>query len=250
MAGPPPCPPGWTVGPPDFVGVGAQRSGTTWWYRLIVRHPDVVADRGDKERHFFESFCNETPSAEELTTYDRLFPRPPHALRGEWTPRYMFDPWTPPLLARAAPRAKLLVLLRDPIERYRSGLALAVNQGRPVTETVHNLSLARGLYLQQLERLLRYFDRERLLVLQYERCARDTVAELRTTYAFLELNAIAPPRDVLAQRPNLSEAKPALTPELEQELRRTYVPEVAALVEHFPEIDLDLWPNFGDRQSP
>ena len=36
----PPTPVGWEVGPPDFVGVGTARSGTTWWDGLIASHPD------------------------------------------------------------------------------------------------------------------------------------------------------------------------------------------------------------------
>ena len=44
----PECPPGWRTGPPDFVGVGAQRSGTTWWYRLLLDHPriELPTERG------------------------------------------------------------------------------------------------------------------------------------------------------------------------------------------------------------
>src|SRR5690606_28385229 len=53
---PAPPPPNWTVGPPDFVGIGAQRSGTTWWYDLVSSHPRVV-HRGDlKELHYFHRY--------------------------------------------------------------------------------------------------------------------------------------------------------------------------------------------------
>ena len=37
----PACPPGTTVGPPDFVGVGVSKCGTSWWFSLILAHPDV-----------------------------------------------------------------------------------------------------------------------------------------------------------------------------------------------------------------
>jgi len=47
-------PRGWTTGPPDFVGVGAQRSGTSWWFNLISNHPKVkTTERSHKEKHFF-----------------------------------------------------------------------------------------------------------------------------------------------------------------------------------------------------
>ena len=39
----PECPPGWRTGAPDFVIFGAQKSGTTWWFRLIEQHPGCRA---------------------------------------------------------------------------------------------------------------------------------------------------------------------------------------------------------------
>ena len=52
---PPAIPEGWQVGPPHFVGVGAQKAGTSWWNRLIEAHPDVVNAGGQpKELHFFD----------------------------------------------------------------------------------------------------------------------------------------------------------------------------------------------------
>jgi len=52
---PPPPPPGFVTGPPDFVGVGAQKAGTTWWFRLIEAHPGVYHDPDQRpELHFFD----------------------------------------------------------------------------------------------------------------------------------------------------------------------------------------------------
>ena len=41
-APPPPLKDGWTTGPPDYIGIGVQKAGTTRWWKLIVKHPDVV----------------------------------------------------------------------------------------------------------------------------------------------------------------------------------------------------------------
>ena len=145
----PPCPDGWQTAPPDFVGVGAQRSGTTWWTALIADHPQV-ARMVTKELHFFDDFANSGPSPDVARQYARYFPRPPGRVAGEWTPRYMFDLWTPALLRRCAPDAKLLVLLRDPVERYRSHLARArkraEQRGRSLSPALTNEAIARGRY--------------------------------------------------------------------------------------------------------
>ena len=112
------------TGPPDFVGIGSQKAGTTWWYDAICAHPDVY-HRGDihKERHFFGRYAIRPFGPAECSLYHRWFPRPHDRLTGEWTPDYIQYSWVPALLAQAAPQTRLLVLLRDPIERFRSGLA-------------------------------------------------------------------------------------------------------------------------------
>ena len=47
-----------TTGPPDFIGVGTQRSGTTWWFQTLLGHPQIRPPRGRrKELHFFDRFC-------------------------------------------------------------------------------------------------------------------------------------------------------------------------------------------------
>ena len=70
------------AGPPDFVGVGAQKCGTSWWYSLIAAHPGVHDPQGfDKEARFF---CE--PGPHDLDAYRRLFARPPGLLAGEWQP--------------------------------------------------------------------------------------------------------------------------------------------------------------------
>jgi hypothetical protein len=52
---PPARPRGWVLGPPDFVGVGTQKSGTSWWYWLVCDHPQVTVGFG-KELHFFDPY--------------------------------------------------------------------------------------------------------------------------------------------------------------------------------------------------
>ena len=112
------------TGAPDFVGIGAQKAGTTWWYDVICAHPDVYSRRDiHKERHFFGRYAIRSFGAAECSLYHDWFPRPPGSLTGEWTPDYIHCPWVPALLAQAAPRTRLLAILRDPVERFRSGLA-------------------------------------------------------------------------------------------------------------------------------
>ena len=102
------------TGPPDFVGIGTQKAGTTWWFDAICAHPDVYS-RADihKERHFFGRYAVRPFGPAECTQYHDWFPRPPDSLTGEWTPDYIHCPWVPALLARAAPRTRLVLLTRS-----------------------------------------------------------------------------------------------------------------------------------------
>ena len=104
--------PNEVTGPPDFVGIGTQKAGTTWWFDAICAHPDVYS-RNDihKERHFFDRYAVRQFGPAERSLYHDWFPRPSGSLTGEWTPDYLHYRWVPALLAQAAPRTRLVVLL-------------------------------------------------------------------------------------------------------------------------------------------
>ena len=195
---PPNCPPGHQPGPPDFVGVGAQRSGTTWWYDLIASHPGVH-DGVAKELHFFHRYSQRPFTAADVDLYARYFPRPPGARAGEWSPGYLAHFWAPPCLREAAPDARVLVLLRDPVERYVSGVGLQSETRRSGAASA-SAAFRLGLYGSQLEHLLRYFPAEQVLVLQFERCVKDPATELARTYEFLGLDSTFTPGDLAGAR--------------------------------------------------
>ena len=197
----PACPEGWRTGAPDFVIFGAQKSGTTWWFRLIEQHPGVVQPAHQRpELHFFDRLWAEWPADEAIERYHRYFPRPPGKLIGEKTPEYLSCPWAPPMVKLAAPEARAIVLLRDPVARYISGLS-HYDRGGMVEEEdglerafgdrlrVVTDAISRGMYATQLEWLMEAYPADRLLVLQYERCASDAAGQLARTYAFLGLAA-------------------------------------------------------------
>ena len=181
---------------PDFVVIGAQKAGTSSLYSQLAAHPSVVpAIR--KEVHFFDR-----PPA-PLAHYRAWFPRRAtlearaartgRGITGEATPFYLCHPAVPARLRAAAPDARLIAVLRDPVTRAISGYHHAVRMGDehrpievaldpvaaedlpPVTETGWYddprcpLRLrgyfARGRYAEQLERWLTVFPREQLLVL-------------------------------------------------------------------------------------
>ena len=245
---PPELGPGETAGPPDFVGIGVQKAGTSWWYELIADHPAVsVRDDIHKERHYLSQVGTDSFGDDEVHRYWGWFPRPAGTITGEWTPDYLGYPWVAPLLARAAPQARLLVLLRDPVERFRSGLSFRLRQGAPDTEATVADAVRQGFYARALRRVLEYFPAEHLQVLQYEECALDPGGQLALTYRFLGLPDHRP-REL--RRPvNVSGGKLPIDPNARQRLIDLYASDVADLVALFPVIDLSLWPNFESHEG-
>ncbi len=243
---PPALGPSEIAGPPDFVGIGVQKAGTSWWYELIAEHPGVTS-RADihKERHYLSRFGSEPFGAAEVRTYHGWFPRQTGTITGEWTPDYLGYPWVATLLARSAPHARLLVILRDPVERFRSGLSFRLSQGAFATEATAAEAVRRGFYARSLRRFLDYFPAEQILVLQYERCAIDPEGELDSTYEFLGLPPHRP--DDLRRPINVSGDKIPVDPDARRRLTELYAPDVTDLISLFPHIDPSLWPNFDGR---
>lgn len=182
---------------PDFLIVGAQRCGTTSMFKTLVQHPQVARPYLRKGVHFFD-----THSDQGLDWYRGHFPvvatsrlrrlggRP---LTGESSPYYLFHPLAPQRIADALPDVKLVVLLRDPVERAYSGHShelargfetepfaraveleperLAGERERMVAEPgyesrawQHHAHLTRGQYVDQLLVLEQLVGRERLHV--------------------------------------------------------------------------------------
>jgi Sulfotransferase domain len=237
-----------TTGPPDFIGVGTQRSGTTWWFEMLLGHPRIRPPRGRrKELHFFDRFGGRELTDADVAAYHELFPRRPRQVAGEWTPRYMHDFWTPPLLARAAPEAKLLVMFRDPIERFRSGVPHRISRTPNARiEAATADAIERGRYATQLRRVLACHDESKLLILQYEKCVADPAGQLRRTLRFLGVDDSYRHEGFQEQRGTTQAArKQPLPAGLVEGLQATLEPEVARLATMTPEIDVSLWRNFA-----
>jgi Sulfotransferase domain len=236
---------GETAGPPDFVGVGVQKAGTTWWHSLIAAHPDVTT-RPDihKERHFLSRFGDQAFTPGDIVAYHGWFPRTPGTLSGEWTPDYLYYPWVAPLLRTAAPKARLLVTLRDPVERFVSGLAHQLRFGAPRTAPTVAEAVGRGFYARQLQPWMASWDEGQRLILQYERCELDPAGELARTYRHIGLDDTFRPSDLHRRVSGGPEGRSELDPDTRRRLVDLYTPDVAALRRALPGLDLSLWPNF------
>jgi hypothetical protein len=245
---PPRCKRGWEIGAPDYVGVGVEKAGTSWWWWLIRRHPDVAEPGRTKEISFLQHLDADGLDEAAVLAYHRFFPRPPGTLVGEWTPNYNELPQLP-LLGRLAPDASLLMMVRDPIERYRSGIAMRTRyrMGDPRSVEFEERAVERGMYASSLDRVRGALPRHKLLVLQYERCVLDPATELARTYRFLGLDEGFRPTWAKHRVNRTPGDRPPVSAATRRRLVELYAPDVARLARIAPEIDLELWPDFGAR---
>ena len=241
---PPPIAPALVPGAPDFVGIGAQKAGTTWWYDLISTHPGVsTPSHLSKERHLLDRMAAQAFDATAIEQYPRWFPRRPGTIAGEWTPDYATFPWAPQLLHRVAPDVRLLMLVRDPIERFRSGLDHYRQRQQPVDGIVLADAVARGMYAKTIDPWIEAFGPDRLLILQYERCVIDTAGQLARTFDHLGLSEYHVSRSEMPPVPKPVDRRP-LDADAIDRLVGLYRTDVERLRNLVPDLDLTLWPHF------
>jgi hypothetical protein len=129
---------------PDFVIIGSKRGGTTSLYNYLLEHPGVAPLFPGRQRvkgvHYFDSNYDRGPrwyrSHFPLTAGGRHLARPWRvpAVAGEASPYYLFHPLAAQRLAEQYPDVRLIVLLRDPVERAYSHYKERVRHGaEPLT---------------------------------------------------------------------------------------------------------------------
>ncbi|MGW5875532.1 sulfotransferase family protein [Nocardiopsis terrae] len=185
---------------PDFLICGAQRSGTTSLFKALSQHPAVTGPVLRKGVHYFD-----TGHHNGLGWYRSHFPLRAtlRARRGrprvrafESSPYYLFHPLAAERIARELPRVRVVVILRDPVERAYSAHAhesargfetepfaraveledkrlagteerLMADPGHHSHSHQHHGYVARGRYVDQLVRMERHLGRERMHVVDY-----------------------------------------------------------------------------------
>jgi hypothetical protein len=201
---------------PDFFVAGAPKAGTTAVHAALARHPSLYMS-AVKEPKFF--LTDGPPPARggpgDVQTYrehvwrrdqyEALFdPAPPGTLRGESTPFYLYNRDAQRRIRALVPGARLIVILRDPVERAHSNWTHLWSAGLdPVGDFVAACAeeerriaagwadfwhyTALGRYGEQLEHLYTVFPREQVLVFRYRALVESPARILDQVSAFLDV---------------------------------------------------------------
>jgi hypothetical protein len=236
---------------PSFLIVGAAKAGTTSLHEYLCGHPRVSTPL-TKEIHYFD-FSYERGEAWYRAHFD-----PPHRedeITGESTPYYLFHPLVPARVASDLPQVKVIVLLRNPIDRAFSQHNHEVSSGyeelpfelavekeeerlRGEVERIrrepgyrsfshqHHSYLARSRYAEQLERWFEHLPRSRFLILAAEDLFADPARTLAETQEFLGLEVELPgdlaPRNVRSYSPIEARVRDRLQTQLAPANERLY----------------------------
>lgn len=194
---------------PNLLGIGAAKCGTTWFADKLSDHPDIFLP---PQKELGALYYNDLEA--RLDEYQAYFLGAEAArVRCDFSVRYLSEPNAPTAAARHTPDARILVILRDPVDQIQSHYWHQVRQNfsqpkavkpRPdifeAMERYPQLLLEPALYGKNLRRWLERFPEDRVLVLDYSEVAKDLPNALAKVWSFLDLAPLATRQET--QAPN------------------------------------------------
>lgn len=191
---------------PNFLVIGAQKAASTSIYYQLKIHDDVFMSE-TKEINFFDYEYNFRRGLKYYSSYFQGWKG--EKVIGEATPEYLHEQNVPERIHKFLPNVKLLVCLRDPIDRAYSAYLMQLAKGseppwRCFEEAIYNSSqyLEYGLYHKHLQRYLRYFSLERIHVSLYDDLKNNPQQVYNSICDFLEIDRIDL-KEVTISRSNL-----------------------------------------------
>jgi Sulfotransferase domain len=164
----------------SFLIIGTQKGGTSALYSFMSQHPEVCVSHIKKELHYFDSIHYTSNHRNYTKCFD---PANDHKVIGEATPYYMFHPLGIQRIYDYNRKMKLIILLRDPIDRLYSQWNMRRSKGdseyfnadniidkykNPKKENGWGKLIARGIYTPQLDHIFDYFEQDQVLIIKSE----------------------------------------------------------------------------------
>src|SRR2546425_10700914 len=192
----------------DFIVAGAQKSGTTALHYFLAKHPNITM--GDQQEiHFFDDDATFAATAD----YERLHKHyplvAPSTIAGDCTPSYIYCQPAAERIWKYNPKIKLLVILRNSVERAFAHWNMQRFKGRepldffdavreektriagaPPTEARRFAYIDRGFYGRQLARVFTFFPREQVKAVKFEEFKDKQRETLASIFSFLGLEPL------------------------------------------------------------
>jgi hypothetical protein len=151
---------------PDFIGVGAPRTGTTWLFTMLKSHPEIELPSQKAVNYFNDNYSNG-----KEWYYDH-FTQYREKIVGEISPLYFGNDQLGKRIQETAPNAKIILICRDPLERLLSHVRLIntlsgqeMGLDQRIRRSPHLIE--QGLYFKHISKLLESIEVEKLLVISF-----------------------------------------------------------------------------------
>ena len=204
---------------PDFIIVGTQKGGTSSLYSYIIQHPQIrpaTAPYLAGEVNYFNASYHRGPSWYRSHFPLVLFSKDRKWITGEKSPNYMTNPDVFDRIYKFSPNIKLIVLLRNPVERAIShycmmrkvgvetisiGDALEQEEERIGSDysslTYRSYSYQkRGIYVEQMERCFKRFPRDQVMIIKSEDLFTKPYEILKDVFVYLGVDQNYRPPDI------------------------------------------------------
>jgi len=253
---------------PNFFIIGANKAGTTSLHYYCGQHPEIFMSENKEPMFFTAKGPLPTNSGEldnrnirlfyqyfTLQEYMGLFASATEPVRGEASTSYLSNPKSTMWIRKLVPDAKLIVILRDPIERAISDYEFQIKRNKTESRTLRdamndalngyiaegNLEkvgdnlrraprryLGLGLYGSQLSVVRQFFPDEQLFIADYEEYNNDTVGFVQKVYKFLNVDKFDPP-DVRRLNTSGKKSKPQLDKEIDIKMKAFFEEDIKVL---------------------
>lgn len=175
--------------------IGASRSGTSSLYLNLIEHPQITKP-AHKEMHYFDQWMSKGEK-----WYTNHFPARPHGhLTLDATPNYLFEPKVPKLVSEFEQKHGLnfrfIVMLRNPIDRTWSHFCHCKHKVRAhqlhvgISQSRRQPFVIKSVYIDQINRWCKYYDRSRFLFIRSEDFYRDMRGVCKAVFRWLNVDEI------------------------------------------------------------
>ncbi len=187
----------------DFIVAGAQKCGTTALHYQLEKHPQIALPNKE-ELHFFDDEERFAKGVNYQDLHDSFHPPSRAFIAGESTPAYLY--WRPTMerIWNYSKEIKLIVLVRNPVDRAFSHWNMQRERGYDTLDFLDAVRaeqqrekeaapsqarrfsyIGRGLYGEQIGRVLKYFPREQLKVVRSEELRSDFAGAMNAIFNFV-----------------------------------------------------------------
>lgn len=184
---------------PEFLFIGGARCASTWLHDCLTAHPQTCVPRRPKELNFFNRDSNYEKG---LDWYRRFWEhKSENQVCGEVTPTYLCHQLTAQRIKSHFPNIKLIVCLRNPIDRTYSAyrghvLAGRIDPGVTVRAASNSLTfdnqsslIDHAFYFRHLKRFLEHFTSEQLFIYLFDDVRADPLGTIARVFEFLEVDS-------------------------------------------------------------